>query len=243
MTLPLRFNHSLHKNQIVAEMNDLTSSLQHSPLFTVFQSLSQNFIDHCLSFVNTLPVPDKDVKFPSLSSFLHQNGIPVSRFPVYERAIGPTYTQLLVDFRKQFDLLQCPTQYLDNVFTSFGFNHKVRPYQDLIMRQFMEECRGLLATVSLSTPSRHLPPNANTVLSQWWDLHVDNPYPSEADKQQLAETGGLSVVQVNYWFSNRRMRLKRKLVNQYMCETDPSVAKCLLDSFPTFIVRSIQSLN
>ncbi|XP_050358189.1 homeobox protein SIX2 [Nymphalis io] len=44
---------------------------------------------------------------------------------------------------------------------------------------------------------------SRTVLRDWY-LH--NPYPSPREKRELAETTGLTTVQVSNWFKNRRQR-------------------------------------
>jgi hypothetical protein len=52
------------------------------------------------------------------------------------------------------------------------------------------------------------------VLRQWlWD-HLDNPYPSEEDKTELSDQLGLSMTQVNNWFTNARRRNVAKMREQ-----------------------------
>jgi len=55
-----------------------------------------------------------------------------------------------------------------------------------------------------------LPDWATTALTQWLLDHKDRPYPSEEEKAKLVSLTGLTIVQVNNWFSNaRRRQLKR----------------------------------
>lgn len=60
---------------------------------------------------------------------------------------------------------------------------------------------------SISRQRRYsLGADARTVLKTWVDAHLDDPYPSVAEKQQLAQRASLSMKQVNDWFTNYRKR-------------------------------------
>lgn len=47
----------------------------------------------------------------------------------------------------------------------------------------------------------------NAPLRTWLMAHMDDPYPSADDKEELAQASGLSYDQVKSWFSNVRYRL------------------------------------
>ena len=51
-----------------------------------------------------------------------------------------------------------------------------------------------------------LPVDAKRILSQWYDQHLDNPYPSKMQKSELAMACNLSVRQVSGWFGNTRAK-------------------------------------
>ncbi|XP_019434116.1 PREDICTED: homeobox protein SBH1-like [Lupinus angustifolius] len=51
-----------------------------------------------------------------------------------------------------------------------------------------------------------LPKEARQQLLEWWNRHYKWPYPSESQKQALAESTGLDLKQINNWFINRRKR-------------------------------------
>jgi len=55
---------------------------------------------------------------------------------------------------------------------------------------------------------RNLRPKATKYLKQWFERHLDHPYPTEAEKSLLAAQCEISVDQVSTWFSNRRCRSK-----------------------------------
>jgi hypothetical protein len=53
---------------------------------------------------------------------------------------------------------------------------------------------------------RNLPPAATELLTRWMAKNDHHPYPTEAEKRELAEAGGVTVEQVSNWLSNRRNR-------------------------------------
>jgi len=61
---------------------------------------------------------------------------------------------------------------------------------------------------------RALPKEASKILSQWFFEHLNDPYPSEEEKSYLAAAGGLTITQVNHWFGNKRIRYKRRCLEQ-----------------------------
>lgn len=54
--------------------------------------------------------------------------------------------------------------------------------------------------------SRQLNTKGVALMSAWYEKHINNPYPSEDDKDMLAREGGLSLGQVKAWFANKRNR-------------------------------------
>ena len=63
---------------------------------------------------------------------------------------------------------------------------------------------------SRSSISRHrrysLGVEARRVLKSWVDDHLDDPYPNVHEKNQMAHAAGLTIKQVNDWFTNYRKR-------------------------------------
>jgi hypothetical protein len=52
----------------------------------------------------------------------------------------------------------------------------------------------------------HFPKATTDLLKQWLFEHLEHPYPTEEEKAVLAEDTGLTVKQINYWFTNSRRR-------------------------------------
>lgn len=52
-----------------------------------------------------------------------------------------------------------------------------------------------------------LPPNSVAIFRHWLFNHLESPYPSEEEKEELAHKAGLRITQVNNWFTNARRRI------------------------------------
>lgn len=61
---------------------------------------------------------------------------------------------------------------------------------------------------------RNLSRHATDVLNRWFFLHLYDPYPTDEEKARLAQDAGLTLNQCNNWFGNKRMRYKRKMLDQ-----------------------------
>eukprot|EP00047_Mylnosiga_fluctuans_P009907 m.264756 g.264756 ORF g.264756 m.264756 type:complete len:488 (-) comp28544_c0_seq1:83-1546(-) len=58
---------------------------------------------------------------------------------------------------------------------------------------------------------RNFSKQAREILSEYFYSHLDNPYPSEAQKAELATRCGITVSQVTNWFGNKRIRYKKNI--------------------------------
>lgn len=57
---------------------------------------------------------------------------------------------------------------------------------------------------------RQLSKQATEILTNWFYAHINDPYPTEEEKQMLAAKCVLSINQINNWFGNKRIRNKRR---------------------------------
>ena len=57
-----------------------------------------------------------------------------------------------------------------------------------------------------SRKHQQLPDRSVDIMSEWFLEHINNPYPTMSEKEKLAQMGGITIKQVNAWFSNRRNR-------------------------------------
>ncbi|KAL6057019.1 Pre-B-cell leukemia transcription factor 2 [Balamuthia mandrillaris] len=69
-----------------------------------------------------------------------------------------------------------------------------------------EQCHG--------KKRRSLSKQATETLNNWFFSHLNDPYPSDEEKTALAAQCGLTLNQVNNWFGNKRIRYKRKCLEQ-----------------------------
>ena len=58
---------------------------------------------------------------------------------------------------------------------------------------------------------------AVAIMLDWLRQHKDNPYPNDDEKSVLIKQTGLSINQINYWFTNARRRILPKWAQQ--CKT------------------------
>lgn len=63
-----------------------------------------------------------------------------------------------------------------------------------------------------SAPRAKLSTSARTILEDWFNEHYSNPYPTETEKAELAQRCQIALNQVNNFFGNKRMRIKRKVM-------------------------------
>ena len=58
---------------------------------------------------------------------------------------------------------------------------------------------------------KSLPEAAKNLMREWYEIHVLNPYPTEAERVDMSIKGNISENQVKAWFANKRNRASKKL--------------------------------
>ncbi|KAL9658159.1 hypothetical protein ABK040_013071 [Willaertia magna] len=96
------------------------------------------------------------------------------------------------EYQRNDDNLELDHQHSDSGHDLQDFNSKLSP-------------RGARGT---------LPKEAVEHLKNWLFIHFQHPYPSEAEKAQLAEETDLTLTQVNNWFINARRRLWKPIIEK-----------------------------
>ncbi|GAQ83676.1 homeobox protein [Klebsormidium nitens] len=71
---------------------------------------------------------------------------------------------------------------------------------------------------------RALAPGVLAVLNAWFHDHFKNPYPTDEEKAELAAQCNLQVKQINNWFGNKRMRLKRTIMQTLETRVPPGAS-------------------
>jgi len=97
--------------------------------------------------------------------------------------------------------------------------HGIQQKFDYVKNQLRQNvCNAIVALEKQYNHSkkkrRALPKKATEHLSTWFFEHLNDPYPSEEEKSILAAQGGLTITQVNNWFGNKRIRYKRKCLEE-----------------------------
>ncbi|XP_067654426.1 uncharacterized protein [Haliotis asinina] len=57
--------------------------------------------------------------------------------------------------------------------------------------------------------SRNLNPESIVLMEKWYHEHLNNPYPTQTEAEDMANKGGISLSQVRKWFSNKRHRTRK----------------------------------
>ncbi|XP_052205482.1 homeobox protein knotted-1-like 6 [Diospyros lotus] len=78
--------------------------------------------------------------------------------------------------------------------------------KDKLLQKYGNHISSLKFEFSKKKKKGKLPKEARQTLLQWWNMHYKWPYPTEADKNALAESTGLDQKQINNWFINQRKR-------------------------------------
>lgn len=68
------------------------------------------------------------------------------------------------------------------------------------------------STAIRKPPRTPVSERGKAALERWFQQHLDNPYPTPPQKEQLARDCNMSLSSVNNWFGNKRMRIKRKML-------------------------------
>jgi hypothetical protein len=69
----------------------------------------------------------------------------------------------------------------------------------------------------------NLPKEVTEFLKRWLLLHKKHPYPTEREKQKLADETGLMVNQISNWFINARRRILQPLLESESQHEEPSL--------------------
>ncbi|KAK6789099.1 hypothetical protein RDI58_012898 [Solanum bulbocastanum] len=92
--------------------------------------------------------------------------------------------------------------------------------KDRLLRKFGSHLSSLKLEFSKKKKKGKLPKEARQMLLAWWDDHFRWPYPTEADKNSLAESTGLDPKQINNWFINQRKRHWKPSENMQLAVMD-----------------------
>jgi hypothetical protein len=78
----------------------------------------------------------------------------------------------------------------------------------------VRDAGGVMGAQRRFARMRNLPPSAVAILRDWVMAHLDQPYPSDAEKAELAARAKITKKQVRHWLTNARKRIVRPLAEQ-----------------------------
>eukprot|EP01089_Gocevia_fonbrunei_P007255 TRINITY_DN18344_c0_g1_i1.p1 TRINITY_DN18344_c0_g1~~TRINITY_DN18344_c0_g1_i1.p1 ORF type:complete len:245 (-),score=22.89 TRINITY_DN18344_c0_g1_i1:123-857(-) len=241
MTLPKRHNNIKRSSNNANEENgeEIKKIVIGSPLFQpcvcihaklLFDRGSDVGVTECRS-----PNPNKF----NFDGFLRHQGINRSCPPLGSERLIVALNKAENTYNQQMETIRCLSiEYLSKVVEQLETEAEVRVvlhdeyqrktggviahFEALEVRLGAEFQALLLKLISTwrarnSTCQRSLPASAQQILNEWFAHNLADPYPSDLEKEHLSKQTGLSVVQVNNWFGNRRYRFKKK-----QQESDPN---------------------
>lgn len=71
----------------------------------------------------------------------------------------------------------------------------------------------------------NLPKETTDKLRAWFVAHLQHPYPTEDEKQDLMRQTGLQINQISNWFINARRRQLPAMINNARAESDARIAR------------------
>ncbi|CAC5404865.1 unnamed protein product [Mytilus coruscus] len=107
-------------------------------------------------------------------------------------------------------IFQDETQYQTELFEVHTFHDRQRMHLTSRVSSSLDLLKEAMPSgsmVSSSKPkSRQLNARAIEIMTHWFERNLDNPYPSEIEKERMADEGNVSLGQVKAWFANKRNR-------------------------------------
>lgn len=67
-----------------------------------------------------------------------------------------------------------------------------------------------LVTTLVGPRRKNASRESTSVLKQWLDRHLENPYPSKGEKMMLNSATKMNLTQISTWFANARRRMKKE---------------------------------
>lgn len=72
-----------------------------------------------------------------------------------------------------------------------------------------DKMESSISEESATKRCRHNQPlnaRATQIMSEWYELNLEHPYPNKAEKEWMSREGGISQAQLKSWFANKRNR-------------------------------------
>ncbi|KAI8642602.1 hypothetical protein BD408DRAFT_416202 [Parasitella parasitica] len=214
------YTHSEESKSTSIAASDQCHTSSNSDLFTEKFDQSSKI---CYNF-RTLFTPTPSTSIATNSSNHRSTAVPFSTNHLYDSVVMTTATAPTSSTPTTTNLPQqrAPhTSYVNTISRSESMNDRT------IIDEAPEQEHPLMTTTFITEPQFHptyrpnisrkrrrgnLPKEVTEYLKRWLILHKKHPYPTEREKQKLADETGLMVSQISNWFINARRRILQPLL-------------------------------
>jgi len=86
---------------------------------------------------------------------------------------------------------------------------------------------GLVGETKQRKRRGNLPKETTDKLRAWFVAHLQHPYPTEDEKQELMRQTGLQMNQISNWFINARRRQLPNMINDARAESEAMSGRSL----------------
>ncbi|EGZ27148.1 hypothetical protein PHYSODRAFT_469217 [Phytophthora sojae] len=99
-----------------------------------------------------------------------------------------------------------------------GGNNLLPSLSAISLSQVSPYAMELAARNSMPKKRSSLSKRSKQLMHEWFEHNLHHPYPTEEEKEWLAQEGGITLEQVNNWFINTRGRKWKPMLNKLMAE-------------------------
>ncbi|XP_055332233.1 homeobox protein extradenticle-like [Paramacrobiotus metropolitanus] len=128
----------------------------------------------------------------------------------YEKACGEFTTHVMNLLREQSRTRPITSKEMDRMVQMIR-----KKFSSIQMQLKQSTCEAVMILRSRFLDARRKRRNfsktATEVLNEYFYSHLNNPYPSEEAKEELARKCNITVAQVSNWFGNKRIRYKKNI--------------------------------
>jgi hypothetical protein len=203
------------KGQIVHYSNNIMTSLTRNDT----TKIAENFTRECTKFIHTKLTAIKTKDYTCLASNSNANQIIPQMEAEFLKVLKDTYHKILMEFGSppstdQECKVEPSNSNTEENYSETNNQSVSREFRDAPLLRPASILTRKLKAVDFSIYTqrkRKIPSAALTILKEWLNENITDPYPSKQVKEILAKRAGLDLKQVHNWFINARGRVCKKL--------------------------------
>ncbi|CAF0723577.1 unnamed protein product [Brachionus calyciflorus] len=143
-------------------------------------------------------VPSSNYSFDNSNSFNSSNSLYYTNTNSDSSNISYNFSNSSADESS----IQMDRDQTDNIY----FNNNIEIIHPKVYEQEKEQEKVSKKNSFKLSRKQQLPDIAIDIMNDWFEDHINNPYPTLDEKEKMAKQSGITVKQVTAWFSNRRNR-------------------------------------